>query len=157
MYRIYKINPSGTLRLKDSDNNILPKTFKDYELQFVGTSLEEIKNPKERREIEKAEERALARNRLARTGLDTNNIIRSSQLREGRRIGEIMKPKKKKEKKKKPVEKWAIEKLIRRFKAGNNQWFYEVKWVGWDNTTIEPRSNLIKDVPDMVEEFEAKN
>ena len=54
------------------------------------------------------------------------------------------------------MEKWAIEKLIRRFKAGNNQWFYEVKWVGWDNTTIEPRSNLIKDVPDMVEEFEAK-
>merc|ERR1711991_1274183 len=87
VYRIYKINPSGTLRLKDSNNNVLPKTFKDYELQFVGRSIEEIKNPKERQAIERAEERALARNRLARTGLDTNNIIRSSQLREGRRIG----------------------------------------------------------------------
>merc|ERR1711991_1006143 len=89
VYRIYKINPSGTLRLKDNDP-ILPKTFKDYELQFVGTNLEDIKNPKERRSIERAEERALARNRLARTGLDTNNIIRSNQLREGRRINEIM-------------------------------------------------------------------
>merc|ERR1711991_224563 len=89
VYRIHKINPSGTLRLKDNDT-ILPKTFKDYELQFVGTNVEDINNPKERRSIERAEERALARNRLARTGLDTNNIIRSNQLREGRRINEIM-------------------------------------------------------------------
>ena len=55
------------------------------------------------------------------------------------------------------VEKYTIEKLIRKFKAGNNQTFYEVKWVGYDKTTIEPRSNLMKDAPEMVKEFEKKN
>merc|ERR1711991_505600 len=84
VYKIRYINPSGTIKLKDSKNKILNRNFKDYELQFVGTSLEQIKNPKERKAVERAEERALARNRFARTGLDTNNIIRSSQLREGR-------------------------------------------------------------------------
>ena len=63
----------------------------------------------------------------------------------------------KKKEKEKASRKMGSEKLIRNFKAGNNQTFYEVKWVGYDDTTIEPRSNLIKDVPDMVKEFENKN
>lgn len=32
--------------------------------------------------------------------------------------------------------------------------FYEVKWKGYDETTDEPATNIRKDVPEMVKEFE---
>jgi hypothetical protein len=47
-----------------------------------------------------------------------------------------------------------VEKLISRFQAGNNETFFKVKWVGYNDITIEPRSNLIKDIPLMVKSFE---
>jgi len=50
-------------------------------------------------------------------------------------------------------EKFVIEKLIKRFKK-NNKVYFEVKWQNYDKTTEEPRSELIKDVPDLVKEFE---
>lgn len=51
--------------------------------------------------------------------------------------------------------KYNIEKLIRRFKRSNKIYF-EVKWEGYNETTNEPRSNLMKDVPEMVKQFELK-
>ena len=52
--------------------------------------------------------------------------------------------------------KWNIERLIRRYKR-NNKIYFEVKWEGYPKTTNEPRSNLMKDVPEMVREFELKS
>lgn len=52
--------------------------------------------------------------------------------------------------------KWNVEKLVRRFKS-KNKIVFEVKWEGYKETTIEPRSNLIKDVPEMVRAFESKS
>ena len=52
--------------------------------------------------------------------------------------------------------KWNIERLVRRYKR-NNKIYFEVKWEGYPNTTNEPRANLMKDVPDMVREFESKS
>ena len=51
-------------------------------------------------------------------------------------------------------QKWIINKLIRRYKKGNKI-MYEVKWSD-GSITQEPRSNLIKDVPLLVKEFEKK-
>ena len=57
---------------------------------------------------------------------------------------------------KKVVEKYEIERLKRRFKK-SGKIFYKVKWKGYRKLTDEPRSNLIRDVPDMVIAFEANN
>jgi hypothetical protein len=48
-----------------------------------------------------------------------------------------------------------VEKILKKKKKGN-QIFYKVKWVGYDEkeSTWEPRSNLLIDVPDLVQEFE---
>ena len=35
--------------------------------------------------------------------------------------------------------------------------YYEVKWKGYSETTLEPREVLLKDVPKMVNQFEKKN
>ena len=35
--------------------------------------------------------------------------------------------------------------------------YYEVKWKGYNETTLEPREVLLKDVPKMVNQFEKKN
>ena len=35
--------------------------------------------------------------------------------------------------------------------------YYEVKWKGYNKTTLEPREVLLKDVPKMVNQFEKKN
>ena len=60
----------------------------------------------------------------------------------------------KKKKMRKEVKKYTVERLISRFQAGNNETFFTVKWVGYDKTTSEPRSNLMKDIPFMVKSFE---
>jgi len=52
--------------------------------------------------------------------------------------------------------KWNIEKLLKRYKF-ENRIVFDVKWEGYKETTIEPRVNLIKDVPEMVKEFESKS
>ena len=39
----------------------------------------------------------------------------------------------------------------------NNEAAYEVKWKGYKDTTIEPRSVLIKDIPKMINLFEKRN
>jgi hypothetical protein len=51
--------------------------------------------------------------------------------------------------------KFNIERLVRRYKRNNNIYF-EVKWENYRETTNEPRANLMKDVPEMVREFESK-
>jgi len=55
--------------------------------------------------------------------------------------------------KKPKEEKFIIEKIIGR-KKENNRVFFEVKWKGYKETTFEPRTTLIKDVPQLVKEFE---
>ena len=63
------------------------------------------------------------------------------------------------EKKIRPIKKidkmevYNVEKLLSRKKI-KNKIMFEVKWVGFKNPTWEPRSNLIKDVKNMVLEFE---
>jgi hypothetical protein len=52
-------------------------------------------------------------------------------------------------------EKYVIEKLVKRFKK-NNKIYFTVKWKGYTKTTDEPRSEIIKDVPDLVKAFEDK-
>ena len=51
------------------------------------------------------------------------------------------------------INKFVIEKLIKR-EVINNKVMFEVKWKGDDKTTMEPRTNLIKDCKDLVLEFE---
>jgi hypothetical protein len=55
----------------------------------------------------------------------------------------------------KPVEKFVISKLLKRFKK-NNKIYFEVLWNTGEKTD-EPRSNLIKDVKDLVLDFEKSN
>jgi hypothetical protein len=52
-------------------------------------------------------------------------------------------------------QKWVVEKLLKRFKKSNKIYFL-VKWKGYDKLTEEPRTNLIKDIPELVKDFEAK-
>lgn len=51
------------------------------------------------------------------------------------------------------VTKWVVEKLVDRKKVGNKIMF-TVKWKGFDKTTQEPRSSLIKDIPQLIHDFE---
>jgi hypothetical protein len=55
----------------------------------------------------------------------------------------------------KVVEKYEIEALRKRFKK-KGKIFYKVKWKGYRKLTDEPRSSLIRDVPDLVLEFESE-
>jgi len=49
---------------------------------------------------------------------------------------------------------WIIDKLIKKVKV-KNKWYFDVRWSD-KSITREPRSNLIKDVPQLVEDFETK-
>ena len=73
----------------------MPKTYKDYELLKVGDKLEDIEWPVSRTKFEEADKKATARNRFNRTGLSRQDVIR-----EGRRVEEVMRPKRKKKVKK---------------------------------------------------------
>ncbi len=48
-----------------------------------------------------------------------------------------------------------LKKILKKKKVGK-QTFYKVKWVKYDKkeSTWEPRSNLLIDIPDLVQEFE---
>jgi hypothetical protein len=52
-------------------------------------------------------------------------------------------------------EKYVIEKLIKRFKK-DNKIYFTVSWKGYVETTVEPRSELMKDAPLLVKAFEDK-
>ena len=54
------------------------------------------------------------------------------------------------------VDTFDISKLIKPV-IQDNKIFYEVKWKGYRETTLEPRENLMKDVPKMLGQFERKN
>lgn len=49
--------------------------------------------------------------------------------------------------------KFTIEKIVGK-KKEKGKIMYEVKWKDYKKNTFEPRSNLIKDVPDMIKDFE---
>lgn len=51
-------------------------------------------------------------------------------------------------------ESYVAEKILDKKKV-NGRIYYLVKWERYDETTWEPRSTLIEDVPDLVEEYEA--
>ena len=101
IYQITKINPLGTYEISDLEGKRLNQTFKDYQLQYVGRTKDDIKNltATSRSKVRKAQQEKRAKNRFDREGLDQSNI-RQEQLRRSRRIGEIMKPKAKKKVKK---------------------------------------------------------
>lgn len=50
---------------------------------------------------------------------------------------------------------YIVQKILK--KVSNKPVKYLVKWKNYKEPTVEPRSSLIKDVPDMVKEFEANN
>jgi hypothetical protein len=54
------------------------------------------------------------------------------------------------------VQKLNISKLIKPV-MNDDVAYYEVKWKGYNETTLEPREVLLKDVPKMVNQFEKKN
>ena len=54
------------------------------------------------------------------------------------------------------VNKFVISKLIKPL-IKNNVAYYEVMWKGYKETTNEPREELLKDVPKMINQFEKKN
>ena len=58
--------------------------------------------------------------------------------------------------KKKGAETWIVEKLLNRQKI-KNKIFFEVKWKGFKDSTLEPRTTLVQDVPDLVKEYEKNN
>ena len=51
------------------------------------------------------------------------------------------------------IEKYEVERLVRRFKKIDKIYF-KVKWKGYRKLTDEPRSQLMRDIPGVVEEFE---
>lgn len=57
------------------------------------------------------------------------------------------------EKKDDPDKKYVISKLVKRFKKGRRV-FFKVKWRGYEKTSDEPRSHLMKEVPDLVKQYE---
>ena len=97
IYQITKVNPLGTYEVSDLEGNTIKQTFKDYQLQFVGRTKEDIKKltATSRSNVRKAQKEKRATNRFNREGLDQSNI-RQEQLRRSKRIGDIMKPKTKK-------------------------------------------------------------
>ena len=74
VYTVDKINPLFTYRVRDDDGDLLKKTFKDYEMLYVG---EDIENITSRSVVEQADKEASSRNRFLRTGLDQSTIILS--------------------------------------------------------------------------------
>ena len=50
--------------------------------------------------------------------------------------------------------KYVVEKIIGKTKL-KNKVHYEVKWKGYKDTTLESRTDLMKDVPDLIHAFEA--
>lgn len=53
----------------------------------------------------------------------------------------------------KNIDKWRVSKIIKPT-VKNNEPYYEVRWVGYTEHTIEPRENLLKDIPKMLKAFE---
>jgi hypothetical protein len=53
------------------------------------------------------------------------------------------------------TQKFSISKLIKPV-MNDDTAYYEVKWKGYSETTLEPREVLLKDVPKMVNQFEKK-
>jgi hypothetical protein len=54
------------------------------------------------------------------------------------------------------TQKFSISKLIKPV-MNDDVAYYQVKWKGYQETTLEPREVLLKDVPKMVNQFEKKN
>ena len=54
------------------------------------------------------------------------------------------------------VEKFNISKIIKPV-IKDNIIYYEVKWKGYKETTLEPREVLMLDVPKMINQYEKKN
>ena len=52
--------------------------------------------------------------------------------------------------------KWIVERIVSKSKQ-NGRIMYEVKWAGFERTTLEPRTELIKDIPDMIAQYEKNN
>jgi len=52
------------------------------------------------------------------------------------------------------VEKFKVEEILDKKKDENGRVMYCVKWEGYDEPSWEPRNNLMKDVPVLVNKFE---
>ena len=72
--------------------------------------------------------------------------------RNDRNLRKIWKPKRRKKRKPK---KYVVDALKRRFLKGDEVYF-EVAWAGYEETTEEPRSQLMKDIPVLIEAFESR-
>ena len=49
---------------------------------------------------------------------------------------------------------YVVEEILKKKKI-KNRVYYQIKWKGYDDLTLEPRSKLIQDIPDMIKQFES--
>jgi len=54
------------------------------------------------------------------------------------------------------VQTFTVSKLIKPVIKDNKE-YYEVQWKGYREHTLEPRENLLEDIPKMVNQYEKKN
>lgn len=95
VYKVVKIKALGTMKLEDKNGKLLKRTFKDYQLLYVGRSMTEIEGKASRGQIAAARKKARTKRRLGQEGVSRQNIIRESK-----RIGDVMRPRRKKKVKK---------------------------------------------------------
>lgn len=62
-------------------------------------------------------------------------------------------------KKKKIVKKYVVDRIVRRIEEVGGQVYYEVKWKNYSEfeNSLEPRDSLMKDIPLLIQHFEAQN
>ncbi len=52
---------------------------------------------------------------------------------------------------------YIIDRLVKPLVSGEGVQMYQVKWLGWKDHTLEPRSTLMRDVPHLVQRFDAQH
>ena len=90
VYKIVQFRPLKTIKLETLDGKKLKRIFKDYQLLYVGRSMDDIKGKVSRAKVAEARKKARTKRRLGQEGVSAQNVIRES-----RRVGEIMREKKK--------------------------------------------------------------
>ena len=80
-YRGYLFNDPDD-ELESLDGRKLKRIFKDYQLLYVGRSIDDIKGKVSRAKVAEARKKARAKRRLGQEGVSAQNV-----MRESRRVG----------------------------------------------------------------------
>jgi hypothetical protein len=147
--------------LKNIKTDKINKTYyKSYELQLDYGTEHYHENVESNQEIEhekKTFDRKITK-QINKEGIERNDDVsvrttrsQGNPIKSLVEVKPIAKPTDKKPTKK--VEKFVIEDIIGK-KYINRVPYYEVKWVGYPDTTLEPAKNIKLDLPDLVRRFE---